>query len=174
MKFNLNENLFDDITVVMPEEVTEEEIPSGPPTGVETTIANELIDNVNGEWDTITKYNNMITDLKQVGLDDFIPVIEDINNEEHKHIGQLQELLKKISPNTNSIASGEAEGAEQLIESYIQEKDIKKQAKDIFDYIDDFKKDIAIKYPAKLRDVKALCDNFVYNMENIVNFLDRD
>lgn len=174
MKFNLNENLFDDIVAVMPEETTTEETPSGPPTGVETTIANELIDNVNGEWDTITKYNNMITDLKQAGLDDFIPVIEDINNEEHKHIGQLQELLKKISPNTNSIASGETEGAKQLIESYIQEKDIKKQANDIFDYIDDFKKDIAIKYPAKLRDVKALCDNFIHNMENIVNFLDRD
>lgn len=174
MKIKLNEDLFDEINNEWIVNDNIDSVLGGPQTGIETTIANELIDNVNGEWDTITKYNNMITDLKQAGLDDFIPVIEDINNEEHKHIGQLQELLKKISPNTNSIASGETEGAEQLIESYIQEKDIKKQANDIFDYIDDFKKDIAVKYPAKLRDVKALCDNFVYNIENIVNFLDRD
>lgn len=169
MKFNLNENLFDDIVAVMPEKTTTEETPSGPPTGVETTIANELIDNVNGEWDTITKYNNMITDLKQAGLDDFIPVIEDINNEEHKHIGQLQELLKKISPNTNSIASGETEGAEQLIESYIQEKDIKKQAKDIRDYIKDFVEHVAIKHPNKLHKIKNRAFEFSSYLDDFIN-----
>ena len=32
--------------------------------------------------------------------------IKEINTEENVHIGQLQELLKKISPNANAIDDG--------------------------------------------------------------------
>lgn len=173
MKIVLKEDLFDGIDdiVIMPKENTDD-TPSGPPVGVETTIANELIDNINGEWDTITNYNNVIVDLRQAGLDDFIPVIEDINNEEHKHIGQLQEILKKISPNTNSIASGEIEGAEQLTESYIQEKEINRQAKDIKDYIRDFVQNIAIKYPQQLYKIKNRAFEFSSYIDDFVNGLE--
>ena len=94
-----------------------DEAPSGPETGVDTTIADMLINAVNGEWETIQEYNDIVSALHQAGMEEFIPVIDDITNEEHKHIGQLQECLKKISPNTNSIESGEEEGAEQLKEN---------------------------------------------------------
>ena len=92
-------------------DMVEEETPSGPATGAETGIANQLIEMINGEWNTIADYNNLITMLTQYGFEEFIPVIEDINNEENLHVGQLQALLQKISPNAGSIEQGELEAS---------------------------------------------------------------
>ena len=130
MKLILNEDLFQDV-------------PSGPEEGVETTIADMLITAINDEWKTIQYYNSLISALKQAGQEEMIPVIEDINNEEHKHVGQLQECLKQISPNTMSIADGETEGSQQIdgerhendvlftesLEEDKEEKDLPKQGK---------------------------------------------
>ena len=117
MRIILNEDLFP----VEEEPVKEienktEETPSGPDIGADTTVADMIITAINDEWKTIQYYNSLIEALHQAGQDEMIPVIEDINNEEHKHVGQLQECLKVISPNTHSIASGEQEGEEQLSE----------------------------------------------------------
>jgi len=91
-----------------------EQAPKGPELE-NIDLANTIIDQINGEWDTIRDYNDLIETLKEdKKYAKFISVIDDINNEEHKHIGQLQELLKQISPNTLSIALGETEGDEQL------------------------------------------------------------
>ena len=99
-------------------DVVEEETPSGPATGAETGIANQIIEMINGEWNTIADYNNLIAMLTQYGFEEFIPVIEDINNEENLHVGQLQALLQKISPNAGSIQQGELEASsEQMNES---------------------------------------------------------
>ena len=126
-KLILNEDLFEPIEDVVSVEipsanseisVVEEETPSGPATGAETGIANQLIEMINGEWNTIADYNNLITMLTQYGFEEFIPVIEDINNEENLHVGQLQALLQKISPNAESIQQGELEASsEQMNES---------------------------------------------------------
>ena len=126
-KLILNEDLFEPIEDVISVEipsanaeigVIEEETPSGPATGAETGIANQLIEMINGEWNTIADYNNLIAMLTQYGFEEFIPVIEDINNEENLHVGQLQALLQKISPNTGSIEQGELEASsEQMNES---------------------------------------------------------
>ena len=119
-KLILNEDLFEPIEDVVSVEipsanaeigVVEEETPSGPATGAETGIANQLIEMINGEWNTISDYNNLITMLTQYGFEEFIPVIEDINNEENLHVGQLQALLQKISPNAVSIEQGELEAS---------------------------------------------------------------
>ena len=75
-----------------------------------------LITAVNDEWKTIQFYNTLVSALDQAGQQDMIDVINDITNEEHKHVGQLQECLKRLSPNTFSIEKGEEEGAEQLDE----------------------------------------------------------
>ena len=126
-KLILNEDLFEPIEDVISVEipsanaeigVVEEETPSGPATGAETGIANQIIEMINGEWNTIADYNNLITMLTQYGFEEFIPVIEDINNEENLHVGQLQALLQKISPNAESIQQGELEASsEQMNES---------------------------------------------------------
>ena len=105
----------------------EEKVLAGPETPSETGISNMLISAINGEWDTINLYNSIVETLRTEAEDtnndysDMINVINDILSEENKHIGQLQECLKKVSPNTQEIASGETEGAQQLDESYFDD-----------------------------------------------------
>ena len=105
----------------------EEKVLAGPETPSETGISNMLISAINGEWDTINLYNSIVETLRTEAEDtnndysDMINVINDILSEENKHIGQLQECLKKVSPNTQEIANGETEGAQQLDESYFDD-----------------------------------------------------
>ena len=93
--------------------------PVGPKEGSDTGVADILISSINDEWETIKKYNSLVSTLKAEAVNNqnynsFVKVIEEINNEENKHVGQLQELLKQISPNVESIKEGEAEGKAQL------------------------------------------------------------
>ena len=97
-----------------------EAVPEGPKPGIESGIADTLINLINDEWEAIQGYNNfrdMILSMQTAGDADYsemIKVIDEISNEENLHVGQLQELLKKVSPNTTSIAKGEEEAEEQL------------------------------------------------------------
>lgn len=87
---------------------------AGPQEGPEAGLAQLLIDAINGEWETVNQYNSLLIMAKAEGFEEFIPVLEDINTEENKHIGQLQELLKKVSPNAEAIDSGAEEAQEQF------------------------------------------------------------
>lgn len=87
---------------------------AGPQEGPEAGLAQLLIDAINGEWETVNMYNGLLIMAKAEGFTDFIPVLEDINTEENKHIGQLQELLKRVSPNAEAIDSGAEEAQEQF------------------------------------------------------------
>lgn len=91
----------------------------GPEAGDDTGVYNEFIALVNDEWEAIQGYTNMIATLRAVSqsnpfYQEAITVLEEIATEENKHVGQLQELMKKISPNTNAIADGEVEAKKQL------------------------------------------------------------
>lgn len=116
-KLILNEDLFDapvgNLEIEIPDTL-DNETPAGPAPGAPTGIADELIKNINDEWTTISNYNKLIANMEAYGFDYMIPTIQDILNEEHLHIGQLQELLKTISPNTDSIEKGEIEGEKDL------------------------------------------------------------
>ena len=105
----LNEDLFEIDATIAPE--TSEETPATPE---DNGIANQIITEINGEWDTIKSYNDLVLCLKELGRDDFVDVIQDIIKEENVHVGQLQEILKVISPNAEAIADGEQEATEQL------------------------------------------------------------
>ena len=127
MRLTLNEDIFEPSLIIEPvidtntepsipnivSEIPEikNETPSGPATGAETGIANQIIEMINGEWDTIKLYNDLVTNLTQYGFIDFIPVIQDILNEENIHVGQLHAILQKISPNAESIEQGEIEAS---------------------------------------------------------------
>lgn len=87
---------------------------SGPVPGPESGVAGMLIEAINDEWNTINMYNDLVTTLTAEGITDMIPVFEDILVEENKHVGQLQELLKRVSPNANAISTGEQEAQTQL------------------------------------------------------------
>ena len=105
----LNEDLFEIDATIAPE--TSDETPATPE---DNGIANQIITEINGEWDTIKSYNDLVLCLKELGRDDFVDVIQDIIKEENVHVGQLQEILKVISPNAEAIADGEQEATEQL------------------------------------------------------------
>ena len=97
-----------------------EAVPEGPKVGIDSGIADTLINLINDEWEAIQGYNNfreMILTAQNNGdgnYTDMLRVIDEVVNEENLHVGQLQELLKKVSPNTESIAKGEEEAQEQL------------------------------------------------------------
>ena len=77
-------------------------------------LSNMIIKEINGEWETIQHYNDLISIMRTEGRDDMINVISDIIDEENKHIGQLQKCLQMISPNVSEIDSGELEAIGQL------------------------------------------------------------
>ena len=52
----------------------------------------------------------------QEGFESEVNVLRDIVAEENIHVGQLQKLMEKFSPNAKNIAVGEEEAATQLVE----------------------------------------------------------
>lgn len=139
-KLTLEESLFDDdvsfwddpeIDVedyddssfeIIPDEHLED-VPEGPALGLPSGMADTLINLINDEWEAIQGYNNfreMILAAQRDAAADYsymLRVIDEVSNEENKHVGQLQELLKIVSPNANSIADGEAEGRAQIAQA---------------------------------------------------------
>lgn len=107
----LHESLNEDIE--SPEKVLEadEKVPQTEET---VGLSNMIIKEINGEWETISNYNDLISLMRAEGQDDMINVISDIIDEEHKHVGQLQKCLQLISPNVSEIDSGETEAIGQL------------------------------------------------------------
>ena len=97
-----------------------EAIPEGPKDGLDSGVADSLINLINDEWEAIQGYNTfraMVLDMSKTGTRDYtsmLEVIDEVINEENRHVGQLQELLKGISPNTASIEKGQEEAKEQL------------------------------------------------------------
>lgn len=94
-------------------------IPEGPQPGPNTGIADLLIAAINDEWEAIRSYNSLVSTLAFESANNpqfarMIDVINDINSEENKHVGQLQEILKILSPNASLIKEGEQEGRQQF------------------------------------------------------------
>lgn len=139
MKFNLtlDESLFDDdasffveeepvVSLEFDDDFTEYEdehnvdnVLPGPAPGADTGAASELIALINDEWEAIEGYNNAIATLRSVinqnpFYADAVKVLEEIASEENVHVGQLQEVLKQISPNAAEIEKGTEEAASQL------------------------------------------------------------
>lgn len=96
-----------------------EHVLPGPAEGSDTGVASELIALINDEWEAIEGYNNAIASLRAVAYEnafysDAIKVLEEISAEENVHVGQLQEVLKQISPNAADIQKGTKEAQNQL------------------------------------------------------------
>lgn len=108
----------DDFSEYIDEHTTEDVLP-GPAAGADTGVAAELIALINDEWEAIEGYNNAIASLRanisaNPFYEDAIKVLEEISAEENVHVGQLQEVLKRISPNAADIDKGAAEARSQL------------------------------------------------------------
>lgn len=109
----------DDDFVDYEETHSTENVLPGPSSGADTGVSNELINLINDEWEAIQGYTNMIATLRAVVsknsfYEKAIKVLEEISAEENVHVGQLQELLKHVSPNAAEIAEGHKEAKSQL------------------------------------------------------------
>lgn len=82
------------------------EVLEGPSVGSEAGLTALIIEAINGEWETVDKYNTLAIMARDEGYSEIAKVIDEINTEENVHIGQLQELLKQISPNAKAIEDG--------------------------------------------------------------------
>lgn len=108
---DINEDVENPVAV---KEDAVEESERVPQTGEEVGLSNMIIQEINGEWETIQHYNDLIALMRAQGYDDMVDVISDIVAEENTHIGQLQKCLQVISPNVSKIEAGETEAIEQL------------------------------------------------------------
>ena len=101
------------------EQETAPQATEGPELGPNVGIADVIMSSINDEFNTIRNYNSLIATMQNEDIEDysaFIKVIQDINVEENKHVGQLQEILKQISPNATQIEAGKDEAQEQMAE----------------------------------------------------------
>ena len=103
-------------------EDVDKDVRPSPESGAATGIAGMLIDAINDEWETINRYNSMISTIRGMledidniegitagDLQDTAEIIEDINNEENNHVGMLQSALALYSENVETIKDGEKE-----------------------------------------------------------------
>lgn len=105
-----------DYCIKLTENLSQEEIHT-------SGISAYITDAINGEYDTINDYNEMLLALKDDSQDSAISVIEDIIKEEYTHIGQLQELLKMYASPSSEIKSGEVEAQKQIEETKDDQSD---------------------------------------------------
>ena len=116
---NFDESLQEDVTDVVTDTL------SGPTEGPESGLSALLNEAVQDEFKTIQMYNDIAVSARAEGFEDIATVVDEINTEENKHVGQLQELLKTVSPNAKAIDTGEIEGQQQIGEvTDIVEEDI--------------------------------------------------
>ena len=95
----------------------ETEVKPGPKQGSDVGIADCIMNAITEEFAAIKSYNSIIATMKsedESRYDSFVKVLQDITAEENLHVGQLQEILKRISPNAEEIETGKEEAQEQL------------------------------------------------------------
>lgn len=113
---SFNEDFDDVVSIQVPDvavEIEAEDTESkGPAPGIDTGITDLLLSLINDENKTIQEYNSFKASLQ--GHEEFDDVINDIVTEEYNHVGMLQTLLKKISPNSVTIEQGEEEAIDLL------------------------------------------------------------
>lgn len=80
------------------------------------TLINSLIKD---EFEAIDGYTSAISTLTTENAEKYssiINILNDISTEENVHIGQLQEVLKLVSPNAEAIEQGKIEAQDQIID----------------------------------------------------------
>lgn len=95
----LNENIPDVKLNIEPIENVEQ----GPATEYDTEISTLLIGLINSKWNFVSELNNHLISLKDKNNEEVSNTIADIRNDEIKHIGELQNILKLYSPNVANI-----------------------------------------------------------------------
>lgn len=80
-----------------------ENVEQGPTTEYDTDISTLLIGLINSKWNFVSELNNDLISLKDKNNAQVSNTIENMRNDEIKHIGELQNVLKLYSPNVANI-----------------------------------------------------------------------
>ena len=102
---NLNEDFAQDIVM---DDIDDSITPDQ--RGFAGVINNLIID----EYDAVNGYNGAIATANAMGLDTASKLLQDISDEETRHIGELQELMKTVTPQANEIENGSREASEKI------------------------------------------------------------
>lgn len=81
----------------------------GPDEGAECGLSSLLNTAIQNELKTVEEYNTLAINARAEGYEDIARKIDEINTEENVHIGELQELLKTLSPNAQAIDTADTE-----------------------------------------------------------------
>ena len=88
-----------------------------PSTSEDNGIAYSINKLIIDEWEAISGYNDAIILLQSLDkYPDEINVLKDIVAEENIHVGQLQKIMEKFSPNVAQIHVGEQEAEEHILD----------------------------------------------------------
>lgn len=88
-----------------------------------------IIGAINDEWEAIRFYEDLLVNNSDENV---AKVVQDILNEEHNHVGMLEEILKGFSQEVEEIESGEQE-AQEIINNDIQEEEEEMKIKEALD-----------------------------------------
>ena len=80
----------------------------------DSSLADMIYDAIIDEWQTIKLYDEIIGAAKANGIDKIVDVIDDIKEEENRHVGQLQQVLSTLNRDIKPIAAGEKEAKGQV------------------------------------------------------------
>ena len=94
--------------------IFKEDINGVEPIGVETGLADIIISAINKKWDSVRDLNSVIVNLAEFEYNEYIPIIEEILEDENKHIGKLQYIVEQLTPVAESIDDGKSEAEELL------------------------------------------------------------
>jgi len=95
-------------------DMSADEISPAPEVGAESGMSAIINSLIRDEWEAIDGYNSAIVAAKDLGLDNIAQVLTHIQNEENKHVGELQECLKQITFSAEQISVGEDEASQEL------------------------------------------------------------
>lgn len=95
-------------------DMSTDEISPAPEVGTESGMSAIINSLIRDEWEAIDGYNSAIVTAKDMGLDSIAQVLTHIQNEENKHVGELQECLKQITFSAEQISVGEDEASQEL------------------------------------------------------------
>ena len=111
----------------------------GPKEGPESGMSSLINTAIKDEFSTIQLYNDMAITARAEGFEDIANVIDEINTDENTHVGQLQDLLKTISPNATAIDEAEKENI-SINEAGIESNSPQEWAEHYYDInkLDDF------------------------------------
>lgn len=81
-------------------------------------VADMMISAINAKYDHIRDLNSIVTTLEECGRSEYVDIIKEMLEDEHRMIGQLQEIVKEVSPEANEVEVGKEEVEDSLNENF--------------------------------------------------------